>query len=213
MRQANAVTRERSRIARELHDVAAHHLSGIVVQAGAAENLIDRDPDRAKEILRDLRGQGRQTLRSMRFLVGVLRAGQEGPSGPQPDVAHIPDLVEQARLTGACIQLVMPAELPELDRAVGFATYRIVQESISNARRHAPGAVIWIAIDTDEDDVILEVRNERSTGGSLSPGSGPGFRLVGMQERAELLNGHLQAGRLLDGGWRVRARLPRQEMR
>ncbi len=213
VKAAQAVADERARIARELHDVAAHHLSGIVVQAGAAEDLVDPDPEGAKTMMRDLRRQGRETLRSMRFLVGVLRAGETDDGAPQPGLSDLERLIDQARTAGTDIRVELSGgtvgELPPLAPEVDLAGYRVIQESLSNARRHAPGATVTIHVGVDHEAVRLEVRNDDAPAGSLpSAGGAGGFGLLGMRERVELLGGSLDAGPLRGGGWRVRAVLP-----
>lgn len=208
-RAGRAVADERARIARELHDVAAHHLSAIVVQAGAAESIVDDDPDRAKALLQDVRTQGRDTLGSMRFLVGVLRARDGENGAPQPGLDDIEHLVGQACAAGTKVHLNGPEEPPTCPAAIDLAGYRIVQESLSNARKHAPGAEVSVNIEAEGDRLDLEVVNEPPPAGALPRTfAEPGLGLIGMRERVEILSGSLEAGPLRGGGWRVRASLP-----
>lgn len=213
-----AVAEERTRMARELHDVAAHHLSGIVVQAGAAERLVDTDPERAKAALRDLREQGRATLRDMRSIVGILRASAEastsghqdddGAGAPVPGLAQLPALVEAARSAGDRVEARWSGPEVVLPPLADVAVYRTAQEALANARRHAPGARVVLAVTTAADRVRLEVESEVRQGSAAHPGqpgpvSRPGLGLTGMRERADLVRGHLDVGPTGRGTWRV----------
>ncbi|CAM3636355.1 sensor histidine kinase [Isoptericola cucumis] len=206
---AQAVLEERGRMARELHDVAAHHLSGIVVQASAAERLVERDPDRAKESLRWIRAQGRETLDNLRLVVGILRAdaeqGEPGPAAPQPTLADVPELVELARSTGASVREVGRGEPFDLPPTVQLTVYRVLQEALSNARRHAPGHPVEVTTEYAEHGLVVTVRND----GPLAAPEAPGHGLIGMRERAEFVAGTLDAGPVPGGGWRVRLTVPR----
>lgn len=216
-----AVAQERTRMARELHDVAAHHLSGIVVQAGAAERLVDSDPERAKAALRDLREQGRATLRDMRSVVGILRASADAShsaldpdqhdddgGAPVPGLAQLPALVDAARSAGDDVEVRRSGPELALPPLADLAVYRTAQEALANARRHAPGSRVVLAVTTAADRVRLEVENEvrqvrREQ--ALQPGAGetPGLGLTGMRERADLVRGHLEVGPTPRGTWRV----------
>lgn len=209
-----AVAEERTRMARELHDVAAHHLSGIVVQAGAAERLVDTDPERAKAALRDLREQGRATLRDMRSIVGILRASadasasgrqdDDGGGAPVPGLAQLPALVESARSAGDRVEARWSGPEVVLPPLADVAVYRTAQEALANARRHAPGARVVLAVTTAVDRVRLEVENEvLQTSPSQPAPSPPGLGLTGMRERADLVRGHLDVGPTGRGTWRV----------
>ncbi|GAA1719133.1 hypothetical protein GCM10009809_13710 [Isoptericola hypogeus] len=209
---AQAVLEERGRMARELHDVAAHHLSGIVVQASAAERLVERDPDRAKESLRWIRAQGRETLDNLRLVVGILREEAEPaetvPTAPQPTLADVPELVALARSTGASVREDSRGEPFGLPPAVQLTVYRVLQEALSNARRHAPGRAVEITVEYAEHALVATVRNA----GPLAEGAAssvPGHGLIGMRERAEFVGGTLDAGPSAGGGWRVRLTVPR----
>jgi signal transduction histidine kinase len=165
---AQAVLEERGRMARELHDVAAHHLSGIVVQAAAAERLVDRDPERAKESMRWIRAQGRETLDNLRLVVGILRsasqtgpgeAGEEAPAAPQPTLDDTGDLLDLARSAGAEVREARHGEPFALPPATQLTVYRVLQEALTNARRHAPGRAIDVTTDYQEAALVLTVRN------------------------------------------------------
>ncbi|MFI2105088.1 sensor histidine kinase [Isoptericola sp. NPDC019693] len=211
---AQAVLAERGRMARELHDVAAHHLSGIVVQAAAAERLVEGDPERAKESLRWIRRQGRETLENLRLVVGILRdtgEGDDAPSAPQPTLADVPALLDLARSTGTRVQETRRGEPYDLPPTVQLTVYRVLQESLANARRHAPGSAVDVETLYDEDEVAVTVRNgpaDRAVA-TAPPEAGPGHGVIGMTERAELVGGRLTARRTSGGGWLVRLVVPR----
>ncbi|MGF0115325.1 sensor histidine kinase [Promicromonospora sp. Marseille-Q5078] len=214
---AQAVLAERGRMARELHDVAAHHLSGIVVQAAAAERLVDGDPERARESLRWIRAQGRETLENLRLVVGILRDSAEreedAPSAPQPTLADVPALLDDARSAGTRVQETRRGEPFELPPTVQLTVYRVLQESLANARRHAPGSQVDVETAYDEDTLEVVVRNGRGDPTTPDAGgpSGAGHGVIGMTERAELVGGRLAARRTSAGGWLVRLTVPRPE--
>ncbi|WP_185744118.1 sensor histidine kinase [Arachnia propionica] len=192
-----ALLEERRRLAGELHDVAAHHLAGLVVQAAALEQLIDRDPVRAKDAARQLRGLGKEALAGLRSVVKLLRHDD-----PQRGIRDIPELIESTRALGVPItaHLVHPPSLPPLSEA---AAYRIVQQAISNAIQHAPSATIHVEI----DEAGLRVSNGRGQG-EVELGSG-GVGLEVMQERAAAIGAEFQAGPTDAGGWQVQLTWPR----
>ncbi|WP_371740050.1 sensor histidine kinase [Frigoribacterium sp. VKM Ac-2836] len=203
-----AVAAERTRMARELHDVAAHHLTGLVVQAGAAERLVDGDPERAKESLRSVRAQGRETLDALRSIVGILRETGDGPSGtvPVPGLADVSDLVDQARASGAVVESQLDGTLPSLAPLADVTAYRTVQEALVNARRHAPGAAVELRLRATADSFVIVVENDLPVRRDASADGG--FGLVGMRERADLIGGRLDTGATPEGRWRVRLELP-----
>lgn len=204
-----AVGAERTRVARELHDIAAHHLAAMVVQASVAERLIDRDPDGARRTIVEVRTQGRATLRDLRQVVGALR--ERGPDGDHDDGEPVPGLAVLHRLaSSAAVDLEVVGEPRELSPVADVSAYRVAQEALSNARDHAPGARVSVRVEHGETATVLEVRNGPAAGAPAAdrePGRGLG--LVGMRERAELIGADLDAGPLPDGGWRVRLALPR----
>jgi len=201
-----AAAEERLRIARELHDVVAHNLSVVVVQAQAAQRILDRDTDRARGVVVSIERTGREALDEMRRLLGVLRAGEppaeadgdaDGLFGPQPGLARIGELVEQVRGAGLPVTVrVEGAERP-LTAAVDLSAYRIVQEALTNSLKHAGPASAEVVLRYRAADLELTVSDDgrggaaRRDGGS-APGSGHG--LVGMRERVELFGGDLAAG-------------------
>jgi len=203
-----AVAAERTRMARELHDVAAHHLTGLVVQAGAAERLVDGDPARAKESLRSVRAQGRETLDALRSIVGILRETGDGPTGtvPVPGLGDVDDLVDQARASGSVVDVTVDGVLPTLPPLADVTAYRTVQEALVNARRHAPGARVDLGLHATADALVVVVENDLPAPREAT--SAPGYGLVGMRERAALVGGALEAGPDGAGRWRVRLDLP-----
>ncbi|MCP2333817.1 Signal transduction histidine kinase [Actinoalloteichus cyanogriseus DSM 43889] len=203
-----AVREERARIARELHDVAAHDLSAIVVQAGAADRLVDRDPALVREALRGIRGQGRATLSAMRQLVGILRTdAPEDDQGPLPSMGSVEELVEEARRAGTVVTLSVSGPEQPLPVAVDVAAYRLVQEAISNARQHSPGAEVAVVVVRSPEGLEVAVRNGAATTGGDATGSG-GYGLMGMRERVRQTSGRLRVGPTADGGWLVTAWFP-----
>lgn len=204
--QRRLLAEERQRIARELHDVVAHGLSLIQVQATSARYRIRGLPDEAVSEFDDIARASRSSLAEMRRLLGVLRGDDDAARAPQPGVHDIPRLVAETERAGARIRLRLDAP-DDAAPAAGIAAYRIVQEAISNAVRHAPGAAIDVAVATDGDALRVEVSNEEPADPPPSRGVA-GHGLVGMRERAALLGGSLQSGPTAGGGYRVVARLP-----
>lgn len=207
-----AIVAERSRMARELHDVAAHHLSGLVVQAAAVERQIDSDPAAAKKGTAWIRGQGKETLDSLRLIVGVLRerpsVGDDAHDAPPPGLAALDGLVRTARALGSTVDLVRAGRPRELAPIADAAFYRVAQESLSNARQHAPGAAVRITVRFGERAVSLEVLNEPADGGPPTGSTRQGMGLIGMGERAQLVGATLTTGATPAGGWRVLLTLP-----
>lgn len=208
-RARQAVVDERARIARELHDVVAHRVSMMTVQAGAARTIARHDLDAAIEAIGDTERAGRQALGELRHLLGVLRPdGVElDDVSPHPGLADVPALVDELRRAGATIDLAI-ADLPEpLVAPVDLAAYRIVQESLTNVVRHAgPEPTVDVAITVDAGVLDLVVTNAAPPASSTLPGSGLG--ILGMRERAASLGRSLDAGPVPPDRFRVHARLP-----
>jgi signal transduction histidine kinase len=203
------VLEERTRIARELHDVVAHHMSLIAVRAETAPYRLTGLPGPVQAEFRALSGAAREALIDMRRLLGVLRQEQEAGLAPQPQLSDLPVLVESARLAGVPVELSVPVALDGVPAAVGVCAYRIVQESLSNARQHSPGAAITVSVDHDASAVTLRVANgPGEQGGPPGKSLRPGHGLAGMRERVALLGGSLTAGPAADGGFVVAAVLP-----
>ena len=208
-RARRAVLEERTRIARELHDVVAHHLSLVAVRAETAPYRLPGLPESAQTEFGALSEEARGALAEMRQLLGVLRHDNPPDLAPQPGLADLPSLVETARQAGLSVELSASAAPDQLPSSVGVCAYRIVQESLSNASQHAPGAAVSVSVGHDGAAVVLRVANGpgEPTG---PPGNGqrPGHGLTGMRERVALLGGSLSAGRSPDGGFVVSAVLP-----
>jgi signal transduction histidine kinase len=204
-----AIGLERSRMARELHDIAAHHLSGMVVQTAVVERLIDRDPQAAKEAAAWIRGQGKETLHNLRLVVGALREPEETPGdgAPVPGLAVLDRLVRAARELGTRVDFEQEGEPRALPPIADVTFYRVTQEALSNARDHAPGAPVRVRLRYLESDVSLDVVNEAGRGGPASQGH-RGYGLVGMRERAQMIGAEFDAGPSATGGWRVTLTLP-----
>ncbi len=203
-----AVLEERTRIARELHDVVAHHMSLIAVRAETAPYRLSGLPDAVSAEFQSLSAAAREALTDMRRLLGVLRYEEAALRAPQPRLSDLPELVSAARLAGVAVELSAPSGLDQVPAGVGVCAYRIVQESLSNASQHAPGAPVTVSVDQGGGAVLLRVAN--GPGRAVTPAGGPGQGngLTGMRERVALLGGSLSAGPDADGGFVVSAVLP-----
>jgi signal transduction histidine kinase len=204
--QRIAVAEERARIARELHDVVAHGVSVIAVQADAAEAALEHDPARAGEPLRTIRGSAHDALGEMRRMLGVLREGDEGSDhGPQPGLARLPELLEHARAGGVTVDAEVEGEPRQLPASLDLTAYRIVQEALTNVRKHAPGAPATVRLTWSPALLELAVR-DAGPGPNGVPSSGHG--LVGMAERVRIHGGRLHTGATKGGGFEVIVQLP-----
>jgi signal transduction histidine kinase len=204
-----AVAEERGRIARELHDVVAHGVSVIAIQANAAEAALDRDPELARTPLRTIRSSAKQAMEEMRRLLDVLREdGDGGELLPQPGFGQVSELVEHARGAGVDVTLAVDGEPRPLAPGLDLSAYRIVQEGLTNVRKHAAGAPARVTVKWAPHELALEVRDSGPGGGSNGSG---GHGLVGMRERVRIHGGELHAGPVPEGGFAVRARLPIEE--
>lgn len=201
-----ALVDERTRIARELHDVVAHSVSVMVVQAGAAEQVVDEDPEHVRAALKTIRTTGTGALSEMRRVVAMLRENDEtGELAPQPGIASLSGLVEEARVGGLDVSFVVEGDSRPLPVGLDLAAYRIVQEALTNVRRHAGATSATVVLRYGENDVELEVRDD---GAGISPDAqvAGGHGLIGMQERAALYGGRLET--VSGNGFTVRAVLP-----
>jgi signal transduction histidine kinase len=201
-----AVVEERARIARELHDVIAHHVSMIVLQAGAERRVLDGANDSTREVLETVERTGRSALTEMRRLLGMLRSEANEPLTPQPGLDDVPTLVTQLREAGLPVELHVEGERRELPVGIELSAYRIVQEALTNALKHAGEAKASVSIRYGTDSLELEIADD-GTGASMPVPSG-GHGLVGMRERVALYGGRLDAGRRPSGGFAVRVLLP-----
>jgi signal transduction histidine kinase len=204
-----AVADERAAIARELHDIVAHSVSIISLQAGAADQYLERDPARAREHLNTVRRSAHDALTEMRRLTGVLR---EEPAGyePQPGLRRLAELVDQARAGGLDVTLTEEGERRAVPPGVDLAAFRIVQEALTNARKHAGTVAARVLVRYSDGSVEVEVANDPGPGGN---GEGAGHGLVGMRERVRVYGGTLETGPANGGGYRVLARLPLENER
>jgi signal transduction histidine kinase len=203
-----AAAAERARIARELHDVVAHNVSVMVVQADGATYALDQDPEAARKALLAISQTGRTALTEMRRMLGVLRsAGDAGTYAPQPGIEQLGDLLEQVRSTGLPVSLTVEGVPREMPTGLALAVYRIVQESLTNTRKHGgPQVKASVALLYTDDCLVLRiVDNGRGAG---APGDGMGHGLVGMRERVSVFGGTLVTGPHVSGGYAVEAILP-----
>jgi signal transduction histidine kinase len=209
----DAIAAERGRIARELHDVVAHQMTAVVLQAQGASAMLDREPERTRDALGVIETTSREALVELRRMLGVLRdeagAGVAGPSsppeGPQPTLEDVIELVKDFKHSQASLSI--ESDVPA---GVQVSVYRIVQEALTNARRYAPGSGVVVDVVADDDTLTLTVRDNGPAPDEATPDvQGAGLGLTGMRERAELLGGELHAGPRADGdGWEVVATLP-----
>ncbi|MET8573029.1 sensor histidine kinase [Streptomyces sp. NPDC004783] len=211
-----AVAAERARIARELHDVVAHNVSVMVVQADGAAYVLDAAPDQAKKALETISSTGRQALAEMRRLLGVLRTGEHQEAGeyvPQPDVQQIEDLVEQCRTSGLPVDFKVEGTPRPLPSGVELTAYRIVQEALTNTRKHGgpnAGASVRLVYFDDGLGLLIEDDGKGAPHELYEEGGfdGQGHGLIGMRERIGMVGGTLDAGPRPGGGFRISALLP-----
>jgi len=210
-----AVLEERARIARELHDVVAHGMSVMVVQAGAARRTLSGSPELAAEAIGNVESTGRSALEEMRRLVSVLRASTDGteevgeaPRLPQPQPDDLDKLIVGCRDAGLDVSLQVSGDERPLPPGLGLVVYRIVQEALTNTIRHAGPARASVCLDYQPEVVTVTVTDDGRGAAAEPPSGGPGHGLAGMRERVVLYGGRLTAGPQAGGGFRVVARLP-----
>ena len=217
--ERRATLAERLRIARELHDIVAHHLSVVVIQAQGAQRIADKDPARATAAMADVERTGRTALEEMRRLLGLLRTGE--PAAAMPDGAYVPplgladvdDLAERLRRAGLDITVVRRGEAPEVPEDVGLTVYRIVQEALTNVLKHAGPAVVTVELalthEQGADQLGVTVTDDgRGASAALEAPPGAGRGTAGMRERVAVLGGRLSVGPQPGGGFRVHATIP-----
>jgi signal transduction histidine kinase len=207
---AAAVADERARIARELHDIVAHCVSVMVVQAGASEDLLDRDPQRAREPLRAVQETGRQAVAELGRMLGLLRDRDPGglDLAPQPGTAQLPELAERMRALGLPVRLTVSGDPRPLPPGVDLTAYRVAQEALTNALKHGgPGVKAHVEVRYQPLTLELEIADD----GPASSATGTGHGLIGMTERAAIYGGTIEAGARPEGGFRVRITLPVDE--
>jgi signal transduction histidine kinase len=205
-RARRAVADERARIARELHDVVGHSVSVMTVQASAVRRLLEPDQEQVGEALQVVEQTGREALAEMRRMVGVLRHAEEAPAlAPQPTLDQIEKLVQHARDRGLPVELSIEGDPVDLPTGIDLTAYRLVQEGLTNAIKHARAQRAEVLIRYENGQVELSVSDDGTGGGD---GGGSGHGLVGIRERVSVYGGKLEAGPRLEGGYRLRATLP-----
>jgi signal transduction histidine kinase len=211
MREGEAKRRaseERLRIAQELHDALGHHLSLINVQAGVALHVNDQLPEEARAALSAIKDASKEGLTELRSVLEILRQdGERAPRSPTSSLDRVEELIGQARAAGLEVTLTTEGRSRPLPFGVDVAAFRIVQEALTNVARHAGPSKATVRIDYREDDLVVEVEDD-GRGAPAANADGAGKGIVGMRERAAALGGELQAGPRVEGGFRVRARLP-----
>jgi signal transduction histidine kinase len=205
---ALSVRYERARIASELHDIVAHAISVMVVQASAGQRLVTRDPEATAEAFEAIAGAARQAEQDMGRLVALL--GDEAAIGPAPDLALVEELVARASGSGLAVTLSLEGEREGLPAEVVEAAYHVVQEGLTNALRYAAGAAVRVRVRGGEDTLLVEVANEPARSDTALAGIGTGTGLQGLRERVDACGGRLRAGPSPDGGWLLAGSLPRR---
>jgi signal transduction histidine kinase len=202
-----AVSDERSRMARELHDVVSHSVSLMTLQAGAARQALDVHPNRARQQLLGIESTGREAMVEMRRLLGLLRDVPDGPVlEPQPSLRHIDLLVERMREAGLPVQLVADEIPTSMPRGVDLTAYRIVQEGLTNVLKHSNPTCVKVNIRMLDQAVEIEVDDDGTR--HPTPPASPGHGLIGMRERVAVYGGELDAGPAPGRGFRLKARIP-----
>ncbi|WP_280689021.1 sensor histidine kinase [Kitasatospora sp. GAS204B] len=217
---AQAVTAERLEIARELHDLVAHSIGIIAIQAGVGSRVMDTQPEEARNALRAIEATSRETLAGLRRTLGSLRrpvtglepglepAAQAAPRGPAPMLADVERLAEATGATGLAVEVRWRGERRVLASEIELSAFRIIQEAVTNVVRHAGTRRCEVLIDYQEALLSIEIGDRGRGGDALGAGGGSGFGLIGMRERVALLHGEFSAGPRPGGGFRVAARLP-----
>jgi signal transduction histidine kinase len=209
--ERRAIAAERARIARELHDVLAHNLSVIVVQASAAGRIVERDPDTANDAAELIRATGREALSELRHLFGTVRRGEGEPLAGPPSIFQIERLAARAREAGLTVRVKVEGKPVPLPAGVDVTAYRVVQEALTNTIKHAGAAHAEVTVRYEPWELVVEVEDDGTGAEPDSDGlgaTGGGHGLVGMRERVQVYGGKLQAGARRGGGYAVRARLP-----
>lgn len=205
--EARAAASERARVARELHDVLAHNLSVMVIQASAARRVADREPAAAVEAAELISRTGREALSELRYVFGPVRKEHGNDLGASPGLANLDQLASRAHRAGLPVELRVEGAPTKLSPGVDLAAYRVVQEALTNALKHARGSHAKVTVRYQPGDVLVEVVDEGAVAGVNGLGESGGHGLVGMRERVALYGGELEAGKA-DEGFVVRARLP-----
>ena len=203
------LSRERARIARELHDIVAHSISVVAIQTQAIRRQLGPDNAREIEDLRALEDTARGAMTELRRMLGVLRADDSGAAlQPQPGMSELPRLIAEARSAGTPVDARIDPGLGELSAGLELTVYRVVQEALTNVRKHAPGSSASVSVDRSADGLVVRIENDGSGKRPHPAASGAGHGLVGMRERVALYGGEVTAGPRAGGGYAVVARLP-----
>jgi signal transduction histidine kinase len=202
---ADAAAEERRRIARELHDIISHSLGIVVLQAGAAEQVLERDPEGARAALRSIRSTGQAAIGEMGTLLGLVRGEVHAPRQPQPSLADLDALIASMRESGLPVDLEIDGQQRTLGAALELSVFRVIQEGLTNALKHGGRVPTHVVLQFRGDELEIEVTDE---GGGEADGHGTGRGLAGMRERVEVFGGRLEAGPSAGCGWTLRAVLP-----
>lgn len=206
---ARAVIDERARIARELHDVVAHAVAIMVVQAGAAARVLDRDPARARQAMRAVQDTGRSAVAELTRMLGLIRQDESDDLAPRPSIAALAELCGAVTHAGVTVNVDMVGDFTALPPAVDLSAYRVIQEALTNAVKHAPGSHLQISLRRLEQIIDIEVIDSGPLNEPATPAeSGSGLGLIGLRERVSVFGGRFDAGPLPGGGFRVAATLP-----
>jgi len=211
LHSARAVAEEQARVGRELHDILAHTLSVVVVQAAAAGDVFDAAPDRARQALASIEAVGRQALTELRRVIGTVRSQPDKASqlAPQPGLSQLDHLIGQVRATGLAVTLRTEGASAGLPAGIDLSAYRIIQEALTNTIKHAQATAAEVAIRYRPHELTLDILDDgHSSTPGTGPGPGPGHGLIGMRERAAINGGNLTAGPRPGGGFTVHARFP-----
>jgi len=205
-RLSRAADQERLRISREMHDVIAHSITVMLVQAGGARRIVRKQPQQAERALREIERVGREAMRDTRRLLGLTRsAGGASVTPPQPSLADLEPLLERTRRAGIEVDLLIAGEQRQLAQGIELSAYRIVQEALTNTMRHSHASSAQVRIEYRPDQLRLQITDD----GAALPGSnGAGHGLAGIRERALTFGGTAEASPIPEGGWRVSATLP-----
>lgn len=205
--EQRVLTEERVRIARELHDVVAHHMSVVAVQAGLAHYVLESEPGRARKALSTVMDVTEEALQEMRRVLVLLRLGDEQLPGEPPSLARLPELAGRIRSAGVPLKVAISGQPRPLPPGIELCAYRVIQESLTNILRHAPGAVTSLDLRYEPGQLFVQVSNDAAAAGSAAGGPG-GHGLTGMRERAALYGGTLTAGPRPGGGFTVALTIP-----
>jgi signal transduction histidine kinase len=200
-----AARQERQRIARELHDIISHGLGVVVLQAGAADQVLDQDPGKTREALRLIRATGQEAITELGTLVGLIRDEQPLDRDPQPTLREVERLVATTRSAGLAVTVQTEGQPRDLPPSVELNAYRVIQEGLTNALKHAPGATVGVLLRYHPGGLDVEVC-DNGAGTEAGPGTRRG--LIGLRERAAVFGGQFEAGRDPEGGWKLRASFP-----